>query len=862
MNVARAIGPAFEQIADRYPMRRALAWTGGAWTYAELNARANQLAHFLTGEGIKLETPVGLFAWRGPETLVAMLAILKSGGAYVPLDPAYPPERLLFCLEDAAPALVLCDPAEMDKLPKYSVRIVPLDPGLWAGQPETNPTNDVDRHSLAHVLYTSGSTGTPKGVLIEHGGVLRLTVEMDYAEITPDDVVLQYAPLTFDASTFEIWAAWLTGATLAVPTAGLGSLRDLAAALVSFRVTTAWLTTGLFNILVEQDLESFAGVRQVLTGGDVLSATHAERFLRRFPSAILINGYGPTENTTFSACHRVQLEKPMPARVSIGRPIKGTDVLVVDENLQLLPAGETGELLMTGEGVARGYLNQPELTEKCFVLVRDANGNSVRAYRSGDLGRYRKDGLLDFLGRRDDQVKINGNRIEPGEIRHVLQTHHSVEAAEVIVAESGRLKRLESFSVLRAHAGCSEHELREFLRQKLPANWIPAGVHIVPHLPLGATGKVDRRALLESLDPPRDSPPPARTDEPGDPVERIIWGIWRDLLRANPIPTDVRFSELGGDSLTAMRMLAQVEQVTGRRIALEALLRGGTIRDIAAAARVNGPVPPPPPIICMQTGDPARAPFFFAHGDYLFGGLYCHRVVQHLDTTQPFYALAPPGLFGSERPASLNEIATHYVELIRSVQPHGPYHLGGFCNGAVMAYEAAQQLLRAGDKVASLVMLDPPDFYFFSLRRRIAGLGSTIGLPEDRWRPIYQRCAEGMEVWYNYGAPRLVWEFWKRLAQWIGRSARAVVSPRPAGEINLNFYYYDLMGGYEPKPFPAGHKVLCIQRADDTHRSPAQARFWGPLIPGVRFRMVPGSHMELKDCIGEIASVIETGVAS
>jgi amino acid adenylation domain-containing protein len=862
MSSANSIVTRFEEVASRSPESCAMRWNGGEWSYAALNTRANRLAHFLIGAGIQEETPVGVFAQRSPETLAAFLAILKAGGAYVPLDPLYPAERIKYYIEDAAIKLVLADPVEISKLPAISAEVIALDADLAAKQPETNPNCPTGPHSLAHILFTSGSTGRPKGVLIEHQGVLRLTNHIDYMDIGPGEIFLQYAPLSFDISTFEIWGPLLNGACLALPPPGLTSLHELGAAIRSLGITSMTLTAGLMALMVEQEIDSLAGVRQLLTGGDVVSPVHAERFLRKYPGSRLINAYGPTENSVLTSCHSIQLENPMPTRLSIGRPIQKTGVLILNENLQQVPAGELGEMVMTGEGVARGYLNQPELTAQSFVEVTDSSGKKVRGYRSGDLGRYNRDGTLDFQGRMDDQVKINGLRIEPGEITNVLQSHPQVSGAEVVVVDSegeGK-KRLEAFVVLRSENSLDERALREFLSDKIPSNWLPSALRIVPGLPLGPNGKVDRRALLASLHQATRLPA-VDAKEPDDFLEKAIWSIWQEILPGVSIGKHDSFSELGGDSLAALDMIARVEKMIGRTIGLRPLLEGGTIHDIAVAARDTGPVSPPPLMICMQSGTTAKPPFFFAHGDYVCGGLYCQKMAHRLGVEQPLYAIAPHGTFGEDLPSSFEEAASSYVKMIRSVQPKGPYHLGGFCNGAVAMYEVAQQLIRTGDTVATLVLLDPPDLYFFLLRRRITQFGKFIGLPDRQSKAAYQRIAEGIEVWQYHGFLRVVKDFWVRLGRWVIKKFRGIFEiPSATSAPNLNFHYYELLASYEPQPYLGSKSVWIILRQGENHRRAQQVSYWAGFISGPRFQVIPGTHLELKGSMKEITHIVQTAL--
>ena len=857
----------FEGVVSRHPEACALRWKNGSWTYAELNARANRLAHFLINAGVGAESPVGVFALRSPETLVAFLAILKAGGAYVPLDPSYPEDRIKYYLEDAAIQYVMADPNEITLLPSTGAKVILLHKYRAEEQSEANPVCTTGPNSLAHILYTSGSTGRPKGVLIEHRGVLRLVRHIDdYMHLGPGETLLQYAPLSFDISTFEIWGVWLNGACLAVPPAGLTSLHDLGVALRSFEITCMTLTASLLALMVEEELEALAGVRQILSGGDVVSPVYAERFLRKYPDSRLINAYGPTENSVLTSCQIIQLEDPMPARLSIGRPIQETEVLILDENLQPVPTGEVGELVMTGEGVARGYLNKPEVTERSFVQVIDATGKKVRGYRSGDLGRFNADGTLDFQGRKDDQVKISGFRIELGEIQNLLQSHPEVAGAEVVVVENEGRKRIQAFVVRRPGMNVDERALRSFLNEKIPGNWLPSSIRIIPNLPMTPNGKVNRRALLESLASEARTHDSGQEDEPEDYLEKAIWNIWRDILPGTSVKRRDRFADLGGDSLSALTMMARVEKMLGRTIGLRPLLEGGTIMDLAKAARETGPVSPPPQMICTQAGSPNKPPFFFNHGDYVFGGLYCQRMAHRIGDDQPFYALAPHGTFGGEVPSTFEEIAAQYVKMIRSVQPHGPYHLGGFCNGALATYEVAQQLIRAGESVSALVLLDPPDLYLFLVRRRIAEIGNIFGLPEPKLRPQYQRIAEGIEIWQYYGTLRLVKDFFDRIYHWglkiFRRSldSRKEVPEQHAGGINLNFHYYEVMGRYEPKPYLGLKPVWIILREGESDRCPRQISYWNGFIFRSRYEIVPGTHLELRSSMGEIAGIIKTAM--
>jgi amino acid adenylation domain-containing protein len=432
-----------EQVA-RTPTAVAVQFGAVNVTYGELDARSTQLAGQLRRAGVGRETLVGVCLDRSVELIVALLAILKAGGAYVSLDPAYPKERLTFMLEDTKAPVLLTQRHLREKLPPHEANVIVLD------QPEhTSVTNgsdimsehsdtdrcDADPNSLAYVSYTSGSTGRPKGVCVLHRGVVRLVKNSDFARLSHEDVFLQFAPIAFDASTFEVWGALLNGGRLVVYPPGPTSLADLGAFIERRGITTLWLTAGLFHQMVEEEIDQLQNVRQLLAGGDVLSVPHVVRALEQLPRTQLINGYGPTENTTFTCCHRITAPPLAGRSVPIGRPVANTQVYILDRELQPVPMGVAGELFTGGDGLARGYLNRPELTQEKFIAHPFSAEPGARLYRTGDLARWLPDGSVEFLGRIDRQVKIRGFRVEPAEIEAVLATHPAVKQCAVIVRE-------------------------------------------------------------------------------------------------------------------------------------------------------------------------------------------------------------------------------------------------------------------------------------------------------------------------------------------------------------------------------------------------------------------------------------------
>ncbi|MGH9337431.1 MAG: amino acid adenylation domain-containing protein, partial [Vicinamibacteria bacterium] len=398
-----------------------------------LNRRANRIAHYLRSRGLSADSVVGLLLDRSESMIAGALGILKAGCAYLPLDPETPRERLSFLLSDSAATLVLTD--RPDRVPEGFEAVV-LAGGELPDWSDRDPEPLGGGESLAYVMYTSGSTGMPKGVEVPHRAVLRLALGADYVHLGSEETILQLAPTSFDASTFEIWGALLNGGRVAVYPHKHVSPAGLTGAVANDGVTTLWLTASLFNALVDESVSSLAGVRQILTGGEALSVPHVDRAMAELPGVRLVNGYGPTESTTFTCCHRIPRTLSSTASsIPIGRPIANTRVYVLDESLEPVPAGVVGELFIGGDGLARGYQKRPELTAERFVPDPFADSAGDRMYRTGDLVRYLPGGALDFLGRVDHQVKVRGYRIELSEIESVLLRHEDGREALVLARE-------------------------------------------------------------------------------------------------------------------------------------------------------------------------------------------------------------------------------------------------------------------------------------------------------------------------------------------------------------------------------------------------------------------------------------------
>lgn len=576
----RTVAQLFEEVVSSSPGSIALALGEKQLTYGELNLRANQLAHRLRAVGVGPETLVGCCLDRSIDLMVALVAVLKAGGAYVPFDPAYPRERIDFLLRDTRTAVMVTQPSLVSTvLSAYDGTCVVLDGSVASEIDPGNPAPLGGPNSLAYVMYTSGSTGRPKGVMVENRAVIRLVRNTNFCDLGPSETFLQFAPISFDASTFEIWGALLNGGRLVIMPPAPASLKDLIRTLREQKVTTLWLTAGLFDLIVAEDLEGLHSLRQFLAGGDVLSPRHVRLALEKLPNCRVINGYGPTENTTFTCCYEMRAGEPIPEPVPIGRPISNTQVYILDEDLRPVPPGAVGELFAAGDGLARGYLNAADATSQKFVPNPFAEGErGARMYRTGDLARWRPDGIIEFLGRADGQVKIHGHRIEPGEIESALDGHDRVaQSCVVALADENGSKRLAAYYVSR-DGEVSGQDLRQFLAAKLPDFMIPALFIGLASLPLTPNGKVDRSALVALGVPDRAV---SAAEAAATELEKTILDIWRESLGTDRFGVLSNFFDIGGNSLLLVGVHSSLEKALQTTIPVTALFEFTTIRSLA-----------------------------------------------------------------------------------------------------------------------------------------------------------------------------------------------------------------------------------------------------------------------------------------
>jgi amino acid adenylation domain-containing protein len=695
----------FAEQVERNPDAVAVAFEEQQLTYDELNCRANQLAHCLRSLGVGADVLVGICVERSWEMIVGLLGILKAGGAYVPLDPDYPQERLSFMLADTQIKVLLTQQNLVEKLQKHQVKLVCLDTDspVIAQCSQDNaiapPIADVQATNLAYVIYTSGSTGQPKGVEVVHRGVNRLLFGVNYVHLDETQRFLQIAPISFDASTFEIWGALLHGARCVLFPESIPTAKSLSEEIHKHGITVLWLTSALFNSIIDDDPQALSEIKQLLIGGEALSLAHVNRAFETLPFTQIINGYGPTESTTFTCCYPIprKIETTIES-IPIGSPIANTQVYILDDYLQPVPVGVPGELHIGGAGLARGYLNRPELTQEKFIPNPFDNS---KLYKTGDLARYLPDGNIEYLGRIDHQVKIRGFRIELGEIEAVLSQHEDVQISCVIVREdTPGEKQLVAYIVPQKDVTLTTSELRQFLGNKLPGYMIPSAFVMLDSLPLTPNGKVDRRALKA----PAHTSNSDRFIEVRNQLELKLLQIWSNILKIDKIGVQDNFFDLGGHSLLAPYLMTQIKQQIGKDIPVKDLFQNPTIEQLAAIIQKESDDSSPSCLVAIQPNGSNLA-FFCVPGA---GGrpFYFYHLGRCLGDDQPLYSFENNLYQELGAITHIEDMASIYIEAMQAVQPQGPYFLGGHSYGGNVAFEMAQQLRNQGQEVALLAIVD------------------------------------------------------------------------------------------------------------------------------------------------------------
>ena len=706
----------FEQQVERTPHSVAASAAGQRISYRDLNRRTNRIARLLTLGGVGPESIVGLFCERGIDSIAAILGIFKAGGAYLPLDPAHPAARMREIIERSGLRIVLASPTLAPLLAEagkgLGLCVIELDSLTAAEESDENVPCGGSPKNLAYVIFTSGSTGAPKGAMIEHRGMLNhLIHKIDDLEIAGTDAIAQTASLCFDISVWQLLAGLLVGARVDV--FDDDAVRDPARLLDSLKtqgISIVEVVPSMLRAMLEaaaiSDSSDLSKLRWMIATGEALPPALVRDWFRLYPDIPMLNAYGPTECSDDVTHYAIRVPPAADeVQIPIGRPIANTRLYIVDPAGSPVPVGIAGELQVGGEGVGRGYLNDPVRTAQAFVPDPFRPGRGARLYKTGDLARYRPDGNIEFLGRIDHQVKIRGFRIELGELEAVLARHPAVQACvAVALPDANGEKRLVAYVAADGEA-LKPAELRTFLKSSLPDYMLPSAFVFLNELPLTPNGKVDRKALpapdlsADGFGGKRVAPRNAR--------QRRLAKIWAKVLGLRSVGIRDDFFELGGNSLSAARIAIQVERVLGKKMSPARLIEAPTVERLALIldenekpSRLTSLVPletrgTSPPLFCMHAGA----------GTILF----YQELARELGPDQPVYALQAQGLYGTLPPEStVEEMASHYIREVRTVQPEGPYALAGFCFGAILAFEMAQQLRAQGEEIRLLASFDGP----------------------------------------------------------------------------------------------------------------------------------------------------------
>ncbi|PPU60829.1 non-ribosomal peptide synthetase [Xanthomonas codiaei] len=847
---AQTIHALFEQQAAQCPDALAVIDGTREYSYATLNRCANRLAHQLMKHGVGPGDHVAICLNRSFDLVMAQLAINKCAAAYLPLDRQAPQQRLQQMLQDSGARWVIS--CSTQTLPDGIGRL-DLDVLDLSGVAEHDPQLAQSSTDVAYLMYTSGSTGQPKGVLVPHRAISRLVCNNGYAEFLASDRVAFAANPAFDASTLEVWAPLLNGAcVLVIDQDVLLSPQRFAQVLQAQRATVLWLTAGLFHQYAPTLMPAFAQLRYLIVGGDVLDPAVVSRVLDEGAPQALLNGYGPTETTTFATTHRIT-ERSASA-IPIGHPIGNTRVYVLDAQRRLVPLGVVGELYIGGDGVALGYLNQPELTAERFVPDPFSADATARMYRTGDLVSWSMDGTLNYLGRNDGQVKIRGLRVELGEIEAVLRTHPSIAAATVVQRkeDDGSSRLVAYYSTTPGSLVPGAKLLRSHLQAGLPDYMLPAAYVHLDQLPLTPNGKLDHKALPI---PPSEAFVSHGQEQPQGAIEQRLAALWTQLLQVERVGRYDDFFELGGHSLLIVRLNGLLEQAQ-LTIPLGELVQHSTLAAMALAIqrhqrdRPELHNPSRSAVVSVRTTGSQR-PLFLVH-DFTGMDLYFSALGQHISADVPIYGLSAIPL-GEPQPATMEELATRLLASLRAMQPQGPYRIAGWSFGGLLAYEMACQLLACNEQVDFVGLIDTyhparidlgPAFHVPELTQHYLLLQHCLDAVSEHDDPqSSRRCLTALIEQVQHWEPKALLAICRVRGwlprHWAGHGDSALLNylAREAGHGHAQRHY-------APMPITMPVHLFTATQALPARGASDAALGWKGLLPAPMLKqvMVPGDH--------------------
>ncbi|MFJ8996720.1 amino acid adenylation domain-containing protein [Streptomyces sp. NPDC102279] len=842
--IDESVPAAFAAQALRSPGAVAVRCAGRELSYRELDERANQLTHRLVGLGVGPEAPVAVLMERSVDLVVALLAVLKAGAFYLPLHSGYPLDRMQWIVDETAAPVLLTDRAMRDRgLPSGAALVVVDEDTELAGLPVGDPGVESRPDQLAYVMYTSGSTGRPKGVAVTHRDILDLVGDGMFGA-GAHERVLMVAPYAFDPSTYELWVPLLHGGRTVVTPGDDLSVATLARLITEEAITGLQVTAGLFRVMAEEDPGCFAGVREVITGGDVISPTAVQRVLEHCPDTVVRCAYGPTETTLFASQAPWTAADVVPAPIPVGRPLDRMRAYVLDETLAPAPAGVAAELYLAGAGLARGYFGRPDLTAERFVADPFGAAGS-RMYRTGDLARWSGEGLLEFVGRADDQVKIRGFRIELGEVEAVLSRFPGLSQVAVTAREDQPGdKSLVGYVVAEAGSSSPDTDgLRAHASGLLPEYMVPSAFVVLDRLPLTTNGKVDHRAL-----PAPETPKPARAGRgPRTPREEILCGLFAEVLGLPTVGIDDSFFELGGHSLLATRLASRIRAILGVKLSIHRLLKTPTVAALSSLGQTDNeeqdsalepvldlrPVGSRPPLFCVHPG----------------GGMaWCYAgLLRYVPRDVPVYGLQARGLAADEPlPADLDELIEDYLGRIRAIQPSGPYSLLGWSFGGKVAHTLAARLQQEGEQVSLLAVLD-------------AGTGGHASEDSTRSRrDLLELAFDGIGAFHAEPGsgpiemPRIL-----ELLQSHGGTLASLEERTVAALIDITENNLKISRAAAPEQFDGD--MLFFEAAGRDGASTGLSEVWEPHVSGhIEKHVSPFQHMQMMstDALAEIAPVL------